>query len=839
MLSTPLGTQCACEVGVDVAMESLSASERLDYIQNNVGQVLTASSTGGSRRFLLETVTSGLSGAYPDGFSGFRVLGNSSDLGKLERQAAASAEVEVSTPCASHSDCIGTYGNRYGVGVTMCSSPFGDGALPCASCPARSPLSRGDGPGFQCSARTRRCECTAPVSVKNPFAGASSPNSARHTLAAALESQKGMWRGNSFCDKVLRGLEEKSDLSAVEMAHAERCMELREMAHAVRRVAGIPTLPSDIFYNPLRGFDVLTQLGVAVGIYFENGFDGTTAERLYKAHADPFLWMPMIEHMDTLASAFSWKNIRNATVDVLGEQAVEKMEDFASNSADFARYFPRVTLPSNSRTSALRAWNATAHVVGRLGGSGATKLGSGGEAPVGVPPSRRLLLQVLSGEEAPVDRDGEVDNGLSCPPINRAVTEAREVLEGLANYYGEGGPFESTICKFTRFAKGRDGELQNERCGGVPSSTGALNSRQGPDKTKFDRAGGNGTASSAKRDLVQKLRVSRRAVFQRNVMDTTVFPALKMAFPSLGDNNSSAFTLGTVDSAIDDLLDYVTEDPSKGSEDTSSRSQRFFKCDYTNALACKRGRRSEADGLDIMDTAIEVGIFMAGIGFGMFALFGAYGGVFSGALLATAYPFAVAYLQYEYSPACFFSSSNTVLGGIPILLPALPTCLFDDLFAVASERIFQPRIQWGQGLVPNATRAPLVGAGGFDGVPVLDPAGIVDCTDEPFYLGNPINHLFYTLERIFPEWRATLKPVYMMTQETDFLRDAANLYEGSPVTEASYTQCAAILLPNLLLSLMVVFGATVLTVALTYSLALGAARAMICILAVTKLAENI
>jgi hypothetical protein len=86
------------------------------------------------------------------------------------------------------------------------------------------------------SAATRTCECASKI---------------RHTVnTTAIDGTE--WRGDSFCDKIMRGYHEKRLTNPLEKAWTERCTNWRILGQNILNVLRFQSVPPDIIYNPRK-----------------------------------------------------------------------------------------------------------------------------------------------------------------------------------------------------------------------------------------------------------------------------------------------------------------------------------------------------------------------------------------------------------------------------------------------------------------------------------------------------------------------------------------------------------------------------------------------------------
>ena len=112
---------------------------------------------------------------------------------------------------------------------------------------------------YRCSATTRSCECA----VKKPVV---------ENTTTVIDGTE--WRGDSFCDKIMRGYHNKKVTTPVEKAWTERCINLRTVGQTILNALGFQSVPPDIAYNPRRPIQLLFEIVEGLYIYYFDGFVG-------------------------------------------------------------------------------------------------------------------------------------------------------------------------------------------------------------------------------------------------------------------------------------------------------------------------------------------------------------------------------------------------------------------------------------------------------------------------------------------------------------------------------------------------------------------------------------
>ena len=115
------------------------------------------------------------------------------------------------------------------------------------------------GLAYSCSALTRTCEC------------ASKPRVTENTTAVDGTD----WRGDSFCDKIMRGYHEKRVTNPLEKAWTERCTYMRVVGQNIVNFLHLYSVPPDIIYNPRRGLQIIYEIIEGLSIFYLEGFNET------------------------------------------------------------------------------------------------------------------------------------------------------------------------------------------------------------------------------------------------------------------------------------------------------------------------------------------------------------------------------------------------------------------------------------------------------------------------------------------------------------------------------------------------------------------------------------
>jgi hypothetical protein len=151
---------------------------------------------------------------------------------------------------------------------------------------------------YSCSAETRTCEC------------ASKPRVTKNTTAVDGTD----WRGDSFCDKIMRGYHEKRVTNPLEKAWTERCTYLRTLGQNIVNFLRLQSVLPDIIYNPRRALQISYEMFEGLSIFYFEGFvdrgSNATAmveyfNTLVERKIDPIMMFRVLEFSEDARAIFT------------------------------------------------------------------------------------------------------------------------------------------------------------------------------------------------------------------------------------------------------------------------------------------------------------------------------------------------------------------------------------------------------------------------------------------------------------------------------------------------------------------------------------------------------
>ncbi len=643
--------QCVCEVGAD----------RL-----SVRNVTIAVSLGSGGRKLLQidpgsNSTVGEATATLDETSlNDTEVGNATHhyvhIGRGLDNATGFTRCERALDCASSSV----------TNLRVCRSLWGT-PIPCFSCSERThALEWGDGEGFGCDPETRTCACSAP------------PPTSEFTDEVVDMFE---WRGNSWCDRVMRGYHTHAVTAPIERASILRCTMLRAAGESASRAIGLPTIPSDIFYNPVRLLWIARDLFEGLTSYVMEGFDDRPVEEFFthlvQRRVDPVLVFKVLETAQHLVRRGA-EMVQNANVTGAIEQAASGLSPTAAGllheSFDVAREVVTKTSFSTATYARLR-WTAAAAAapMARLAFHTAREVGTRRRllrAPDVAPRARATVAATRSPQnDAPPRAEARAPaiaangslvlpgagDGIGACTTGEIIIETFNEAWGIArDHYGTPDGFERSVCLFERHL------YQDTRVCRPPQ----------PARHPTVDFSGARFGEEGEFRLPPEIRGFVWPPLLRDVIEGVV---------------------GRVSRAITRLDERGIRDFVSG----------FTTCDWETVSCSKPKRYSVGAGLVVVQS-ICTGVPMAMSFLDMNVVLVAS----TWALGQAVAPVFFMYLVYDVSPLCF---------------PAIPTCLVDDLFEFFDH--WTPRfIQWPAGLV----RRPWYRTATLKRL--LPGAEVIDCT---------------------------------------------------------------------------------------------------------------
>lgn len=312
------GSACVCEVGVSMAYGA-------------VGRGVTAL-LGSSSSIPVPSKRRSLLGAPPSNITVMEAL-----------------DYKKGHECTLDEDC--GFSPLNGM-APVCESAWG-AALPCVSCPDRSPET---GAVYVCA--SRRCACAAASRAAHDL------RPAKPSSLVIPEVRARTWTGNSWCDRMVSDYASRAQHTELELLHVERCTRLRQAGHEAAAATGLATLPPDIFYNPTRMSTVLKALiaGLAeLTALAEDATDVETFTRIVKAGADPLIVIPVSKALRDSGAGDIVERIASAIVTVNRHLTSGHMptmgavREFATSEEARAIAAPFIAHVSETAQAALRA----------------------------------------------------------------------------------------------------------------------------------------------------------------------------------------------------------------------------------------------------------------------------------------------------------------------------------------------------------------------------------------------------------------------------------------------------------------------------------------------------
>ena len=159
--------------------------------------------------------------------------------------------------------------------------------MTCYSCSERVHSRNISDAGLRCNLETKSCECTPP-SIVDPLDERSRPDDAE-------------WRGNSWCDEIMRAYKHQAIRTPLENAWVARCSRLRAFGLGFMNWMNIQTVPPDVFYNPQLVMWVGLDLIEGVFTYWNEGWnkEGQApqgfCDRLIEKRVDPIIVFKLLD----------------------------------------------------------------------------------------------------------------------------------------------------------------------------------------------------------------------------------------------------------------------------------------------------------------------------------------------------------------------------------------------------------------------------------------------------------------------------------------------------------------------------------------------------------------
>jgi hypothetical protein len=198
--------------------------------------------------------------------------------------------------CSRTKDCKSTF-----LHAKICTSLWGT-PVPCYSCSERNI----PGLSFACAEQTKTCECIPKLN---------------DDFNSSFIVDGTTWRGDSFCDRVLRGYHGKKFTTPLEKATIWRCTSLRAVGQLVLKYTGFQSVPPDIMYNPQRVLHIGNEIVNGLFLFYDNKTYSEKTVRgrvlyydtLIDKDIDPIVIFKVNEYIERSLSVFSWQNAEYIT----------------------------------------------------------------------------------------------------------------------------------------------------------------------------------------------------------------------------------------------------------------------------------------------------------------------------------------------------------------------------------------------------------------------------------------------------------------------------------------------------------------------------------------------
>jgi hypothetical protein len=635
-------TKCVCEVGTDRVFPTVSQSS--------------------------ESSTIFVSASYEQ-----VVRGKIPVAGRRKLQSADDGETGLFTRCTSGAQCAPSF-----EAPKSCRSLWGR-PIPCYSCSERVHNVK---TGFACDPIEKECVCTV---TRDNEEGES------HLVDI------GEWRGNSWCDKIMRGYKTTSVRSPLERAWIHRCSVLKALGETVVSFVGIPTIPPDILYNPARILSIAADAIEGVYTYYSENFDASDIDarieffdRLIERKIDPLVTLTVLREAERAIKIVEiiysrvnttgvirsvLKNVSPAASDYF-EEGILKTANVVNKTIDVARHtnYSQIFIASVASVKSIR--NITAAALD------ATKTNS---TELRNAHNETMTIAVRSQPISAVEHEPSQHNTSVEFPDKMLLRKLESLNEDclvifnlkervffigdfLTNYYGSQDDYlGASLCSYDNFLTGNECPMKKGQSIG------------------------------------------------QEIDFTDTFPVFEFEF-SYDQLKQSAHA---IENWVTQDTDYQVK---KIIDFTSKLSVSATKCD-SDVMLCKKRKRSFIAAMWIVEGwAILIFLLSKSLGINSLGL-----GLFISAQF-TVVPAFIMNLAYAFPLSCF---------------PRMPVCVGDDLFDLTST-IFPTHISWPSEVVSGVIRDahPL-----FPWLQVLNPdTHIEKCTNHNF---NNIFDAFFWFKSYF------------------------------------------------------------------------------------------
>jgi hypothetical protein len=631
------------------------------------------------------------------------------------------------TRCETATDCTPTFED-----TTLCRSLWGE-PIPCYSCSERV---HGSDVGYQCDPVNHECECTVNRDL----------NEGDTPLVDI-----GEWRGNGWCDKIMRGYKTSAIRSPLERAWIHRCTVLRALASTITNFVGLPTVPLDFLYNPGRLLSIAQDATEGVGVYYlenydDDSFDDRAAffDRLVELHIDPLVTMTVLDFGNRIYSAIGViiSNVDpigtvRALLDPMDDDTKALFEEGVSKTGPVLEQLVRVVKETDVKAVIVSATStmSTVYNLTRSALANATRIEMRPRNnSIVAPYDIEFFSNITDDDDEGVDPLLHSRQLLSlekdCLVIANMKDRVLAIGDFLSEYYGNGdGYLKATLCSY-EFILQNGLQLNNP--------TTCANVKGQSDGQHVDIGDG--------------------------------FPSFKVNFTSFSIKKTKQF-----------VEDFIQSDDEKITADISAFADRLsgaaVSCDADTLLCKNRQRSLPASAWIVEGWAIIAFIFFKLIGVNSFGV-----GVFITIQFSVLTPM-ILYLTYGFPVTC---------------LPRLPVCVADDFFDLLLT-IFPRHIMWPSRVVSDVHRSAPPG-GFLPWMLQLDKeTSIKDCKEYGFK--TMFDAYFWLREYLDVQWSVVIDwPLVTILPEA---RRASNVWKNTELTPL-VNQCGYLnaqgVIPSLLTS---------------------------------------
>lgn len=395
----------------------------------------------------------------------YRHMNNTCTIYQSSREARSSFgeralgwdPVPVSDACTMHSECSAS---------SVCTSSSGliIDTVECGACSERTDdlVTR----VYGCDAVERRCTCgVGPHTTKSIYT--------QHVQAMSLYDFSDFdlfldpreWRGNSFCDRLVRAYipdimsnTSTADVGPVAALEVRRCMELRAAAFAVRSQLGLYTIPLNLAYDTqsqlLFAYDVVRALGTSLTMPGNLASRDARHDFFVSAGVETQLGEYVYQSTSALAELVTSTLNLNGTIygiarmaeDMSGEDMTESAERLSRDVSEIKAMLPRTDL-----TSLGEVFGIASELIAMYAEERALQ----GDTPALPPPRASPVPAVLVTEpqrrrllENAIDVAEDVVTTRTCPIVGEVIDRVVMAANRSIGYYETQFQVYS-VCRFT------------------------------------------------------------------------------------------------------------------------------------------------------------------------------------------------------------------------------------------------------------------------------------------------------------------------------------------------------------------------------------------------------